>query len=212
MFQSWKALHMVKGMLTWLPLLNPWRQRRATTGGTDSARYCYSVWLRHLVTLDQYGLTVKGALIGELGPGDSIGTGLAALLSGAAEDTGLDVVPFSAGANLTRIYDELVQMYFHREPIPNGSEFAVVRPCLDSYVFPDHLIDWMDYDARTEKICSELRSHVNRGGCVNYRAPWSSPNEIAPASLDLIFSRILLVQRKPGLKYCYRDQCMIAAD
>jgi len=83
------------------------RLRRATTVGTDSARYCYSVWLRHLVTLDQYGFRVKRALIGELGPGDSIGTSLAALLSGATQYIGLDVVPFSVETDVIRIYDEL---------------------------------------------------------------------------------------------------------
>ena len=81
--QSWKIPHMLKGALTWVPPLNAWRRHRATTGGSDSARYCYSVWLRHLRSLAPYGFRVKGAHVGELGPGDSIGIGLAALLSGA---------------------------------------------------------------------------------------------------------------------------------
>jgi len=75
---------MLKGALTWVPPLNALRLRRAATGGSDSSRYCYSVWLRHLRTLDSHGFRVKGAHVGELGPGDSIGIGLASLLSGAA--------------------------------------------------------------------------------------------------------------------------------
>jgi len=192
MVQGWKARHMLKGMLTWLPVLDAWRVRRASTGGTDSARYCYSVWLRHLVTLDQYGFRVKGALVGELGPGDSIGTGLAALLSGASQYIGLDIIPFSAKADLIGIYDELLQMYFRREPIPNDSEFPAVRPKLDSYEFPSHLIDWADIENRAERIRSELKAGINHGHCLSYRAPWSSRNEVAPASLDLIFSQAVL--------------------
>src|SRR5262245_9785357 len=98
-------------MLTWLSPLNAWRVRHTSTGGSDSPRYCYSVWLRHLVTLHLYGFKINGAQIGELGPGDSIGTGLAALLSGATRYVALDIVPFSAKADLERILDKLVQLY-----------------------------------------------------------------------------------------------------
>src|SRR5688500_12129197 len=102
---------MLKGALTWLPLLNTWRLRRAITGGSGAPRYCYAVWLRHLVMLNRHGFVIKGASVGELGPGDSIGTGLAALLSGADRYVGLDVVPFSAKADLGKIFSELAQMY-----------------------------------------------------------------------------------------------------
>src|SRR5215470_58366 len=121
--QSWKIPHMLKGALTWVPPLNAWRRHRLATGGSDSARYCYSVWLRHLRSLAPYGFRVKGAHVGELGPGDSIGTGLAALLSGAASYVGLDVMPFSAKANLQEIFDELVQLYLNGQSIPQEDEF-----------------------------------------------------------------------------------------
>jgi hypothetical protein len=48
MIQSWKVPPLLKGMGTWLPPLNTWRLRHASTGGFDSPRYCYAVWLRHL--------------------------------------------------------------------------------------------------------------------------------------------------------------------
>ena len=121
--QGWKVSPIIKGMLTNVPVFNAWRKSRASTGGTDTARYCYSVWLRHLVTLNMYGFRITGARVGELGPGDSIGIGLAALLSGAAQYVGLDIVPFSAKANLERIFDELVQLYSRREPIPDNDDF-----------------------------------------------------------------------------------------
>src|SRR5205085_10193670 len=91
--QTWKIPHILKGTLTWVRALNALRVWRASTGGSDSPSYCYSAWLRHLLIVSPHGFRVEGARIGELGPGDSIGIGLAALLSGAAQYIGLDIVP-----------------------------------------------------------------------------------------------------------------------
>jgi hypothetical protein len=192
MFQSWKVPHILKGMLTWVPALNTWRLRHASTGGSNSPRYCYSVWLRHLTMLDVYGFKTTGAQIGELGPGDSIGAGLAALLSGASRYVGLDIVPFSARVDLRAFFDALVQMYIHREPIPEDHEFPRLRPILDSYEFPAQAIDWTDFTDKADMIRDELRTGMNSGRCLSYRAPWSSANEIAVGSLDLVFSQAVL--------------------
>src|SRR5262245_20404683 len=185
--QTWKIPHMLKGSLTWLPLFNAWRKSRASTGGTDTARYCYSVWLRHLVTLNIYGFRITGARVGELGPGDSIGIGLAALLSGAAQYTGLDIVPFSSKANLGKVFDEIVQLYSRADSIPDNREFPRLRPKLDLYTFPRHLIDISNFSAQAEKIRKEFGTGVKTSQFVTYRAPWTSPNDIALGSLDLIF-------------------------
>jgi hypothetical protein len=186
------VLPLFKGVLTWVPALDAWRKNHATTGGTDTPRYCYSVWLRHLVTLHRYGFRIVGARVGELGPGDSIGIGLAALLSGANQYLGLDIVPFSANANLETIFEEIVQLYSRRKPIPDHHEFPRVRPRLESYEFPAHLIDWNDFLSRAENVRMELRTNLGSGEFVEYRAPWTSPNEIAAGSLDLIFSQAVL--------------------
>src|SRR5262249_19235591 len=148
--------NIIKGLLTWVPPLNAWRLRRAATGGSHSPRYCYAVWLRHLRMLDQHGFRAQGANIGELGPGDSIGIGLAALLSGAATYVGLDLVPFSSKADLQRIFDHLLELYCCRENIPNEIEFPSVRPWLDSYAFPDDLIDTTCVAERAVEIRAEL--------------------------------------------------------
>lgn len=57
------------------------------TGGTCSARYCYAVWLRHLVLAAEHGLLDRPPRrVVEIGPGDSLGTGIAAIT-----DAGLTV-------------------------------------------------------------------------------------------------------------------------
>jgi hypothetical protein len=190
---SWKIPHIAKGLLTWVPALNKYRLRRMTTGGSDSARYCYSVWLRHLAILNQQGFKIAGAHIGELGPGDSIGVGLSALLSGAARYMGLDVVPFSLKSDLPTIFHDLVQLYSSRESIPDHLEFPRIYPRLDSYDYPDDII--LDRPGDTEwveEIQRELKTDLQNGKFVCYRAPWTSPKEIMAGSLDLIFSQAVL--------------------
>ena len=75
--------HRVKAVLSGIASYLPEYDHTGVTGGTESARYCYSVWLRHLC-LAQSADPRLGVprVVAELGPGDSIGIGLAALLSG----------------------------------------------------------------------------------------------------------------------------------
>ena len=49
----------------------------------------------------------------------------------------------------------------------------------------------------------ELRTDVGSGQFVDYRAPWTSPNEVAAASLDLIFSQAVL-EHVDGLEETYK--------
>src|SRR5262249_19535264 len=172
MIQSWKVPPIMKGLLTWVPGVNAWRLRRASTGGSDSARYCYSVWLRHLVTLGLQGFRINGAHVAELGPGDSIGVGLAALLSGATQYVGLDLVPFAVKTDARKIFDELVQLFSLRASIPDHYEFPGIRPRLESYGFPDGAVDWLDFDRKAQRIRQGLNNGLNSGKLLTYRAPW----------------------------------------
>lgn len=193
MVHIWKVTNMIKGALTYVPVVNSWRRGRAFTHGSDSSRYCYSVWLRHLVTLSRFGFSIKGARVGELGPGDSIGIGLSSLLSGARQYVGLDIFPFSTKADLGKIFDELVQLFSGNEPIPGQKEFPSTRPRLESYEFPDHLIEVEDPDNRNSKIREEIiGGKIGTGGYVTYQAPWNSRSDIAENTLDLVFSQAVL--------------------
>lgn len=172
--------HIFKGVLSHIPMVYEWRLSRAATGGTDSSTYCYEVWLRHLAVLFEYGFEIRGAHVGELGPGDSIGTGLAALLSGAESYVGLDVVPFSAKSDVEKIFRGLVQKFSDKEPVPDLSEFA------------DQVIDWAEFPAKVEIISSALRNGKSDNHVIRYRAPWTNPDVISPSSLDLVFSHCVL--------------------
>ena len=57
----------VKGLLTFVPGISEYLPAKSP-GHTDSATYCYSVWLKHLTLLRAHGLEQLPATVAELGP------------------------------------------------------------------------------------------------------------------------------------------------
>jgi SAM-dependent methyltransferase len=104
----------------------------------------------------------------------------------------VDMVAYSAKADLEKMFDELLLLYSRKERVPDDVKFPRVRPKIDSYEFPGHLIDWTNLPAKAEEIRSQVRIGLNRGSLLGYKAPWTSLPHIAEASLDLIFSQAVL--------------------
>jgi hypothetical protein len=178
-------------LLTRVPALDRFRARRARTGGTGSARYCYSVWLRHLVGLRRHGLGAAPWDVAELGPGDSIGIGIAALLSGARRYVGLDVVRYSDRASWGRILDEMIPLFASRAAIPGENEFPEVRPPLPSYDFPDECLPPLDLSAERVRA---LRGEITDPGSARVRlvCPWFAADQVEPSSIDVMYSQAVL--------------------
>jgi SAM-dependent methyltransferase len=194
---------LVKGSLTYVPGL--YRLKRKGTGGTDSARYCYSVWLRHLVKAAEAGLPTDFETVAELGPGDSLGTGLAALLSGARRLYALDAIAYGDLSRNLVVFDELVELFRRRAPVPGDDEFPEVRPLLRSYEFPNGILHPMRLrealrDSRVAAIRSALAPPAGGGRTpaasdsivIQYCAPWFNTSLFHPGSVDLIFSQAVL--------------------
>jgi len=117
------------------------RDRRHGGGSTSSAAYCYAVWMRHLVALSEAGLLARvPTSVAELGPGDSIGVGLAGILSGVRSYVAVDAAVFVRGDPLEPL-DELARMIRDRTPIPDVLEMPIGSPPLRSREFPLALID-----------------------------------------------------------------------
>lgn len=196
---------LLEGAATFVPGMMRLARRR--TGGTDSARYCYSVWLRHLALAARGGLGEFPRCVAELGPGDSIGIGLAALVSGVERYLGLDLVKF---ANLERnlsVLDELVELFARRSPIPDQEEFPEIRPRLDRYGFPadvlpeGRLAQALRSD-RLDAIRRSLREPGAPGSLIEYHAPWTDPDVATEASVDMILSQAVL-EHVDGLDAAY---------
>jgi hypothetical protein len=181
---------------TSIPVVRSYLSRRETgTGGTDSARYCYSVWLRHLVKAAESGLNTRPRVIAELGPGDSLGTGLAGLLSGCSRYYALDVVSHVRTETNIEVLHELVELFGRRADIPDDSEFPNMIPRLRTFAFPGYLFTDMASDlarTRVREIEASLRNGGSRSSTVQYFAPWSEHEVIDRESVDMLFSQAVL--------------------
>jgi len=76
----------------------------------------------------------------ELGPGDSMGIGLSALLAGSDRLVALDVVRYWDPERNLRILDELIELFASMARIPDNDEFPRVFPEIDDYRFPEKII------------------------------------------------------------------------
>jgi len=163
-----------------------------------TARYCYAVWLRHLVMASKNGLLAASPkIVGELGPGDSIGIGLAALLSGADMYYGMDVVRHAFLRKNIKLLDELVDLFARRESIPDEREFVNIKPYLDSYKFPyqlltDELLASHLSEGRIKQIRNSLENCNSTMSMIRYAAPWYSANLLEKESVDMIYSQAVL--------------------
>src|SRR5687768_15669914 len=65
-------------------IFGPYRGK-SPGGGTGSAEYCFNLWNKHLGAVRELEPRFFPRVVAELGPGNSIGTGLAALISGCEQ-------------------------------------------------------------------------------------------------------------------------------
>jgi hypothetical protein len=155
------------------------------------------VWLKHLTLLSQSGLRTIPSSVAELGPGESLGVGLAALLSGASRYYALDVVAHGNVDKNLRVLDELVERFRSRapQPIKGWPDFDLY---LDSRLFPSHILTEgvlaKTLDPHRISAIREALRHPDRDGkiVVRYVAPWTQGSAIERSSIDLIYSHSVL--------------------
>ena len=205
MFRS--LIQTVFGVLTFIPGVYKWRASKLGSGGSYSPRYCYTVWIRHIVLAHKSNLNYCPNVVAELGPGDSLGVGIMALLLGSNKYIACDVVEFSNVKKNLIILEKLLVMLRNREPIPDDIEFPRVIPKLDDYSFP-HDIYSDDYlklclsDERVEKIKASLSS---QNMMIEYNHAWTKDHGIYKRNIDMVISQAVL-EHVDDLKSVYEIQ------
>jgi hypothetical protein len=173
-------------------------RRKPGTGGSTSARYCYSIWLRHLILASRGGLPTTPRVVAELGPGDSLGVGLAALLTGSAEYYAMDSVAYSNVERNLIVFEEIASLLAQRAALPGDDEFPDVKPRLDSYAFPSDVLDAARLEAalapdRREAIRRAIAEPDARGPIrIQYFAPWMDVELGRRESVDALVSQAVL--------------------
>jgi len=175
-------------------------------GDTKSARYCYSVWLRHLIKAYETDPSfVHPKVVAELGPGDSLGIGVSALLSGTDEYYAFDLVKHANVARNVRVFEEILSMFETRADVPGPSEFPEVRPLLSSYSFPRHILTDEHLaralaPSRVARIRDSIRDQGRDDSMIEYRTRWFDEAAVERESVDMLYSQAVLehVDDLPG--------------
>jgi len=192
-----EILPVIKGALTYVPIL--YDPRRFDSTGIVAARYCYSVWLRHLVSLHRRGIDCDTTVVAELGPGPSLGVCIAAVLTGTERALALDLVDFARSAHNLQIATEILDLLMNRAAIPDDREFPGMYPKLDDYRFPNDMLS----DARMRVALAKSRvrqimrsldpsNEPSDTDMVEYRAPWYTDDVVRVGSVGLVISQAVL--------------------
>lgn len=184
---------MLRGLQTYLPgASRAW----SGTGGTDSAAYCYEVFLKHLSLCAEAGMTAVPRSVAEIGPGDSIGIGLAALVAGSDRYAGLDVVPYSLSARNLAIFRTLVAYFQQRKPNPSWG-WPNYDHAMDSDFFPGRILTDAALaqslaPARLQRIEAALQAAESGPIRIAYHCPWTAAAAVEPSSVDWIYSQSVM--------------------
>ena len=118
-----------------------------------------------------------------------------------------------AARKTLRIFEKLIALSKDRAPIPDETEFPLVRPLLPSYAFPADLLrsarlNVALHPARLELVRRSIANPAPRlrvRGPVCYIAPWS-PCMIESGAVDLVLSQTVL-EYPPDLEEMYSEMC-----
>ena len=190
MIREWRPV--IKGVVTMVPgVYSAFARKRG--GGTASAEYCFSVWLKHLTMLKANGMAEIPNVVAELGPGHTLGVGICALLSGADRYYALDAVRYSDTQSNLRLLDDCVALFRSRAKVPAG--WPDISQHLDEGGFPHVLTPaLLENTLREVRIESIRNALLNRPSeiTVKYIAPWDDVDQVARDSIDLILSQSVL--------------------
>jgi hypothetical protein len=200
------------GLLSYTPLGD--RYLIHATGGTDDARYCYAVFMRHLKYAWQGGMSEYPQTIAELGPGDSIGTGLCWLIAGARQYYAFDVENYTQSSRTLAIFDELVDLFKARTPVPGPAEHPELKPRLDDLAFPGSILtedrlqralDPKRLDG-LRRMLAEPEHQTDDDSPIRFVVPWDYAGNVRPGTVDLIYSQAVM-EHVDDLDSVYQSSC-----
>src|ERR1700730_3872658 len=185
---------LVKGVVSFaLPSLGTSHVLEAGTLSTDSSDFCYSLFLRHLSYISQFTDGKVPRVVAEFGPGSSVGMGLAALIAGAELYYGLDIVDHTDKDRNLVIFDEFVDMFRRRTPIPSTGLHETTFPLPLAWEFPPSIGKTLDRLLESERIQSLRDDLAQRSGKhIRMATPWMTTEIVPRQSVDWLFSHAVM--------------------
>ncbi|MGB7494553.1 MAG: methyltransferase domain-containing protein [Candidatus Acidiferrum sp.] len=172
------------------------RNSHVGPGAVLSAETLYSIFLRYLSYLNGCeDFSIDGAVVVELGPGSSIGFGMAALLAGASRFYAFDHINHISTDTDLRVFDRLLELFHQKAGVPHAGKDAHVFPFLPCYDFPDSCLPRDSLRSTLDdKRVADIRQDIadRKGHYVNYQAPWSIEMSNISDKADLIVSNAVL--------------------
>jgi SAM-dependent methyltransferase len=153
-------------------------------GATGTAPYCYSVWMGHLCRLEKAGLKEIPQSLAEFGPGDSLGTGLCAMLSGVDRYYAFDIVAYANPEKNLAVFEELVALFQK-----GGGESELLTAEVLAKTLAEERLD------KIRALLSSTAEGANSRDemCIQYVAPWEDNSKEADfPSVGLILSHAVL--------------------
>ena len=162
MHRDLKIRPIITGLLSRIPGLFDWWDKRRPMGNTVSAEYCRSIWRLHLSHFQKAtGISIPSS-IGELGPGATLGVCISALLDGVRRAHAFDAGFYASIDKNRRIFEELALSSMEQTNID------LLRSALTA------------------------TANDNRELILQYTAPWDDKSVCGASTLDFIFSQSVM--------------------
>jgi SAM-dependent methyltransferase len=165
------------------------------TGGDP--QYSFNIWIRHLEKLKKYSnenLKIP-EIVAEIGPGSTLGAGLAALFSGANKYYALDVQNYINQKTLLKYFDEILLIFNSRKSGRND---------FPSHILSEEILSKSLAKERINDIRFDLESNFGSSKYIKYFVPWTDEKLRIDFHIDFIFSQCVL-EHVDNLEYCYES-------
>ncbi|WP_298903052.1 hypothetical protein [uncultured Psychroserpens sp.] len=181
--------------------------RKDNVAGSSSL-YCYRIWMKHLKNWSRLSNETPKFVV-EIGPGDSLGVGLAALISGSHKYYALEKTQFWNIETNIRVFDELVIFFKNRDKtqaiqINEDENNDLMQMDFPSNILTEEYLSECLTEERLNAIRMELLDPENLNNIyIHSIIPWNSRDIIENNTIDYIFSHTVL-QHLHDLPYDYK--------
>lgn len=184
----------VAGVLSSIPGVFSWWDRRRPMGNTASSTYARGVWRFHLAHYFSFAHERMPSVVAEFGPGATLGSCIAALCDGVGRAIALDACPYASNDSLNlRMLNELIpdSRRAHEYAALQDAVTAVgtrrhdslleyVAPCADLHVMPENSVDFIFSHSVMEHVVKPAEAYeaffrwLRPGGIISHKIDHSS--------------------------------------